>query len=128
MKQTFCFLILLAVFTCASHPVQALQAEVEKSQIDQIEEKANPLGDVEKKKRMERNLDIGTVLLGGIIILGILLIAIVMILGKQFRRIAREPLPNVKQNDPLWYLKEKPKAEESVDSENKTESNEDEES
>lgn len=73
--------------------------------------------DPEKKKKMQRNADIGKVMLGGILILAILLFAIVLIIGRRYKRIVREPLPEAKPGDPLWYLKDKKPTEEPAEDE-----------
>jgi hypothetical protein len=50
----------------------------------------------------------GIVMIGGILICGVGLIAIVLLWGSRARRIARQPLPRVAPRDELWYLKGKP--------------------
>ena len=44
-------------------------------------------------------------MIGGILICGVGLLAMVLLWGSRIRRIAREPLPRVAPRDELWYLK-----------------------
>jgi hypothetical protein len=46
--------------------------------------------------------------IAGILVLGAGMIALVMLLGRRYRRVARQPLPRVTAVDPLYYLKQKP--------------------
>lgn len=46
-------------------------------------------------------------LLMGIVTLGVLLLAVVLLLGSQARRLARKPLPEIPPQDPDWYLRKK---------------------
>jgi hypothetical protein len=52
-------------------------------------------------------LSFGFVMLGGIIVGGTLLLALVVIWGNRTRRMARSPLPPVSKRDELWFLKPK---------------------
>lgn len=54
----------------------------------------------------------GIVLLAGIACSGLLLLAVVLILGRRARRIARAPVPSCAPPDELWYLRTRQKAEE----------------
>jgi hypothetical protein len=49
----------------------------------------------------------GVVMLGGILICGVGLIAVVLLWGNRTRRMARQSLPKVAPRDELWYLKHK---------------------
>jgi len=43
--------------------------------------------------------------LGGILFVGVLLIALTVLWGSRTRRVARKPLPEASPDDPLWYLR-----------------------
>lgn len=53
----------------------------------------------------ERARQLGVVMLGGIVIIGIALLAFVLIWGNRVRRTAREPLPPVARVNEMWFLK-----------------------
>jgi len=53
-------------------------------------------------------LSLALLVLAGILVIGVGLIALVMLLGRRYRRVARQPLPRVAPVDPLFYLKPKP--------------------
>jgi hypothetical protein len=55
----------------------------------------------------QRAYSLGVVMIGGILILGVGLVALVLLWGNRMRRIARQPLPKVAPRDELWYLKSK---------------------
>jgi hypothetical protein len=69
------------------------------------DEPAPILEDDEEARR--RAYSTGMVLIGGILITGVGLLAIVLLWGNRARRIARQPLPKVTARDELWYLKGK---------------------
>ncbi len=46
-------------------------------------------------------------LLMGIVTLGVLLLATVLLLGSRARRLVRQPLPEVPPQDPDWFLRKK---------------------
>lgn len=50
----------------------------------------------------------GVVMLGGILIIGVALVAVILLWGNRARRIARQALPTISPRDDLWYLKKKP--------------------
>lgn len=52
-------------------------------------------------------LSTGLLLLGGIIVAGTFLLALVVIWGNRARRLAQRPLPPVAKRDELWFLKPK---------------------
>lgn len=64
-----------------------------------------PAGDPEDSEDRRRARQLGVVMLGGIVILGIALLAFVLIWGNRVRRTARAPLPHVADRNELWYLK-----------------------
>lgn len=57
--------------------------------------------------RRERVVTAGTMVLVGIVAVGLTLIAVVMILGRRFRRVARQRPASPTVVDELWYLKSK---------------------
>jgi hypothetical protein len=59
-----------------------------------------------------QSLSFGFVMLGGIIVGGTLLLALVVIWGNRTRRMARSPLPPVSKRDELWFLKPKKEPDE----------------
>lgn len=75
-----------------------------------------PLDRLEQDRAQRRAYDVGVVMLGGIVICGVGLIALVLLWGSRTRRIARQPLPKVAPVDELWYLKgKKPEGPELAD-------------
>ena len=59
---------------------------------------------VEKKKLA---VSVASMLIGGILVLGFLLLAMVFLLGRRARRIATERGRPIGTPDPLWYLRRK---------------------
>lgn len=59
------------------------------------------------EQEVRRAFHSGIVMLGGILICGVGLIAIVLLWGSRARRIARQKLPKISPRDELWYLKHK---------------------
>lgn len=62
---------------------------------------------VEGHERSNRILSAAFLLLMGIVTLGVLLLATVLLLGSRARRVAREPLPESPPQDPDWFLRKK---------------------
>ena len=60
-----------------------------------------------KLEERNRAYQVGVMMIGGILIAGVGLLALVIIWGHRVRRIARQPLPKVTQRDELWFLKHK---------------------
>ncbi len=57
-----------------------------------------------------RTLTLTVYLLMAVTVGSVSLMLVLMLWGSRVRREARKPLPAVKRNDPLWYLKAKRKA------------------
>ena len=58
----------------------------------------------------ERSSRIATaafLLLMGVVTLGVLLLATVLLLGSRARRLVRQPLPEIPPQDPDWFLRKK---------------------
>lgn len=64
-----------------------------------------PPTDPEDSEARHRAKQLGVVMLGGIVIIGVALVAFVLIWGNRVRRTARAPLPRVADRNELWYLK-----------------------
>lgn len=60
-----------------------------------------------ENERSNRILSAAFLLLMGIVTLGVLLLATVLLLGSRARRVAREPLPETPPQDPDWFLRKK---------------------
>lgn len=89
----------------ATDPVPAAQAAADASKADAPEKSDTPL----KDKRRE-SVEIGFVLIGGIGILGVFVIAFALVWGRRIRRRAQAGRSPSKLRDELWYLKSKPAA------------------
>ncbi|HLJ09668.1 MAG TPA: hypothetical protein VKU82_00690 [Planctomycetaceae bacterium] len=53
----------------------------------------------------KRSVSLALFMLGGIIVAGTLLLALVVMWGNRTRRLARRPLPGVSKRDDLWFLR-----------------------
>jgi len=108
-------MITLALAGVDSPPLHAQQsgaqptAEAEQPVHPEIEvlpaNRSSPSG-----KADERSGHIATaafLLLMGIVALGVLLLATVLLLGSRARRLVRQPLPEVPPQDPDWFLRKK---------------------
>ena len=69
---------------------------------------ANPLSaSGQADERSSRIATAAFLLLMGIVALGVLLLATVLLLGSRARRLVRQPLPEIPPQDPDWFLRKK---------------------
>ncbi len=61
--------------------------------------------EIERRRKMA---EVGLLILYGIIIVGLFLVGMVVVLGRRYRRLARQAAPQCKPIDPFWYLKSDP--------------------
>jgi len=63
----------------------------------------NPIKPDEKERRIK--LTAGLAALAGILIVGVVLSAIIIIWAGRLRRLVREPIPATGRQDPFWFLR-----------------------
>ena len=89
----------------------ALAAPAVPRAIAEVAEDARPESpsetDYDDEKARGQAYQAGVLMIGGILIAGVGLLALVMIWGNRMRRIARQPLPPVAPRDELWFLRNK---------------------
>ena len=56
-------------------------------------------------QQRRRIVTVAFYLLGGVLFVGLMLIALTVLWGIRTRRVARKPLPTQSPGDPLWYLR-----------------------
>jgi hypothetical protein len=94
----------------AQEPAPQSTAEAEHKSSPDIEVlPANPHPDrpAEASPRSNMILSAAFLLHMGIVTLGVLLLAVVLLLGSRARRLVREPLPESPPQDPDWFLRKK---------------------
>jgi hypothetical protein len=94
----------------AQEPASQPTAEAEPQSPPKIEVlPANPQPTAPAKGAERSNMlaSAAFLLLMGIVTLGVLLLAVVLLLGSRARRLARAPLPEIPPQDPDWFLRKK---------------------
>ena len=92
----------------AQEPASETTVEVEHKSAPQIEvlpaNSQHPTP-AETPPRSNMLISAAFLLLMGIVTLGVLLLAVVLLLGSRARRLAREPLPEIPPQDRDWFLR-----------------------
>lgn len=105
----------IAILLVATSPLIGEEADDPKAPVESTpvaeaapadQESTNPPEHHDDKVRNQA-YQVGVMMIGGILIAGVGLLALVMIWGNRMRRIARQPLPTVAPRDELWYLRNK---------------------
>lgn len=98
-------LSLLLVTVLAAAADEPLPAGPETGAMPATEPAREP---ADRDQAARRAYSVGTVLLGGILMLGVTMIAVALMWGNRARRIARQELPPIAPRDELWFLRKKP--------------------
>lgn len=103
-------MMLLAGHFCTAAPAGEDPVPAAEAVADAAKSAPAATSDAAKRDKRRESVEIGFVLIGGIGILGVFAIAFALLWGRRIRRRAQGGRGPSKLRDELWYLKSKPAA------------------
>ena len=100
-----CAMVCAALLSTASVSVADARPSTESSSVIAEELDRNSSSDDLAQRKRKRAADVAVVLLGGIVCIGVVLLAFVLLWGRRTRRIARQRSSKPTTLDGTWYLK-----------------------